>query len=459
MSESMEASKTRAELEALDQKYLWHPFTPQSSYPEDAPLIVERAEGHYLIDVDGTRYLDGVGSLWCNTFGHRRSEIDEAIRAQLNRVAHATLLGNASVPAIELAQRLGELAPDPLCKVFFSDNGSTAAEVALKMALQYWQQVPGGEKRRRFLGLTEAYSGDTVGAVSIGGVDLFHRRFGPMLFQTVRAPSPCAYLRGPTQSREAYEAESLERFERIFLEHKDELAAVMLEPGFQGAGGILTYPPGYIQKIAQLVRAHGPLLIFDEVAVGMGRSGHMFAAEREGVTPDLLCIAKGLTGGYLPVAATLATQAIYDAFLGPAHLGRTFFHGHTYTGNALGCAAALATLDIFEREQILRSLPAKIEHLRAQLTKLEGRQGVAEVRQYGLAVGVQLAKDQARTPFDPALRVGMRVCTQARKKGVFLRPLSDVIVLMPPLTIELGELDRLVEAIDFGLTQALASLP
>lgn len=425
---------SRRELEAWDDAYLWHPFTPHSVYRREEPLLVERGEGNYLIDVDGNRYLDGVASIWCNVFGHRKREIDEAVRAQLDRIAHATLLGNSTVPAVLLAKRLVEIAPAGLDKVFFSDDGSTAVEVAVKMALQYWQQVEGGERRRRFLALANGYSGDTVGAVSIGGVDLFHSRFGPLLFDVVRAPAPD-------------QAGALEGFERLFAEHAEELAAVVIEPGFQGAGGIVTYPPGFITRVGALCREAGVLLVFDEVAVGMGRSGRMFAAEKEGVTPDLLCIAKGITGGYLPLAATLAAQKIYDAFLGPPEQGRTFFHGHTYTGNALASAAALATLDLFEKERIIEKLAPKIARFEAELDRLRGLPMVKEVRHYGLAAGVELEGGS------PGRRRGHRVCRYARDKGVFLRPLGDVVVIMPPLSVTEEEIITIVDAVGHGLNE------
>ena len=424
---------SRNELEALDDAHLWHPFTPHSLYREEQPLLIERGEGNYLIDVDGNRYLDGVASLWCNVFGHRKRELDDAVRAQLDRIAHATLLGHASVPAVLLAKRLAEIAPPGLTKVFFSDDGSTAVEVAIKMALQFWQQS-GAPQRKRFLALANGYSGDTIGAVSIGGIDLFHQRFGPLLFEVVRAPAPDAI-------------DALAGFERMFEKHHRELAAVVIEPGFQGAGGIVTYPHGYAQRVAQLCRDAGVLLIFDEVAAGMGRSGRMFAAEKEGVTPDLLCIAKGLTGGYLPLAATLATQRIFDAFLGPP--SNTFFHGHTYTGNALGAAAALATLDLFEKENVIEGSASKIARLSKELERLRSLPSVTGVRQYGLAAGIPLNLK--------AERGGHRVCRRARERGVFLRPLGNTIVVMPPLSITEEEIAVIVSAIEHGIREEHAA--
>ena len=450
---------SRATLEAWDDAHVWHPFTPHSVYRSEEPLMVVSAEGHRLIDVEGRSYLDGVGSLWCNIFGHRRAEIDAAVRAQLERVAHATFLGNAGVPGVVLAKRLADLAPEPLSRVFYSDSGSTAVEVAIKMALQFWAQADDGAQaqRTRFLSFGEAYHGDTIGSVSVGGMDLFHARFGPMLFEAERCPSPYT-RRAEAEGDDARWLELASRdLEQVLERSGSTIAAIVLEPGMQGAAGMLTQPPGYVKRVRELADRAGTLLILDEVAMGMGRSGAMFASEAEGVVPDLLCLAKGLTGGYLPLAATLASERIFEAFLGPPEAGRTFFHGHTYTGNALGCAAALATLDIFEKEDIVSGLPARISALSERLERLRGMPHVADIRQYGLSAGVELLKDPERgTPFEPAERRGVAVCLAARQRGVFLRPLGDVIVLMPPLTLSDAELDTLVDAIAYGVEVGLA---
>ncbi len=443
------SSWTAAALREWDLAHIWHPFTPHSVYPNEAPLMVVSGEGHYLIDAEGKRYLDGVGSLWCNLFGHRRPEIDAAIMDQLGRIAHATFLGHASAPAVALAKRLIDLAPEGLTRVFFSDDGSTAVEVALKLSLQYWQQVNGGRERQRtrFLTFSNAYHGDTVGSVSLGGIDLFHERYRPLLFDTVRAPVPGTYRSAPDG------ADAVAALERLVEHHGAELAAIVLEPGVQGAAGMAVQPEGFVRRVRELADHAGALLILDEVAVGFGRSGRMFACEREGVAPDLLCLGKGLTGGYLPMAATLATESIFEAFLGPPAEGRTFFHGHTYTGNALAAAAAHATLDIFERQGILRTLPEKIEYLAHALDTLRDLPAVGEIRQYGLAAGIELVAERStKTSFAAAQRRGMQVCIAARELGVFLRPLGDVIVIMPPLTLTTTELDTLVRAIRHGIT-------
>jgi adenosylmethionine-8-amino-7-oxononanoate aminotransferase len=446
------------DLRALDRRHVWHPFTPHTVYADEDPLMILAGEGHYLIDADGRRYFDGVSSLWCSLFGHRRAELDDAIHAQLDRIAHATFLGNATAPAVTLAARLVRLAPPGLARVFYSDDGSTAVEVALKMALQFWQQHEGGREsgRRTFLTFVNAYHGDTIGAVSLGGIGLFHERYRPLLFQTVQAPSPYSYRCPLDQDCEGgCRGGCVDAAERLIRECGPRLAAIVLEPGVQGAAGMITQPEGFVRRIRELADEVGTLLILDEVAVGFGRSGHLFASQREGVSPDLLCLAKGLTGGYLPMAATLTTERIYQAFLGPPEEGRTFFHGHTYTGNPLAAAAAHATLDIFEQTTLLQELPEKVSLLARLLDTLRDLDVVGDIRQYGLAVGIELVQDRAtREAYPPSARTGMRVCQAAKRRGVFLRPLGDVIILMPPLTTTAEELQMLVDVVHRSISEA-----
>lgn len=412
---------TTEELAALDKQVLWHPFTQQAGWEEEPPLIVERARGCTLWDTDGNAYLDGVSSLWCNVHGHGHPAIDAAVRAQLERVAHSTLLGLSHPPAIELARRLTEIAPPGLTRVFYSDSGSTAVEIALKMAFQWWAQR-GEPRRTRFVTLREAYHGDTIGSVSLGGIDLFHAVYRPLLFDALHAVPGDA-----------------DDLARLLDAHGDEVAAVVIEPLVQGAAGMLCQPPGYVRAVRELCDAHGVLLICDEVATGFGRTGRMFACEHEDVSPDLLCVAKGLTGGYLPLAATLTTEALYEGFLGAHEQYRTFFHGHTYTGNPLACAAALATLDVFATEDTLTRLAPKLELLGELLaTHVEPLPAVGEIRRRGFMVGIELAG------FPPAVRTGHRVTLEARARGAIVRPLGDVVVLMPPLAIGPDELRRLV---------------
>ncbi len=441
----------------LDKQYIWHPFTPMRQWTDGAPLVIERAEGNYLIDSDGRRYLDGVSSLWVNVHGHGRPEINQAIREQLDRMAHSTLLGLAHPTAAELAARLVACAPPGMARVFYSDNGSTAVEIALKLAFQFWQ-LAGRPEKRRFVHLEQAYHGDTLGAVAVGGIPLFHATFGPLLIESFATPTPHPYRHPSGGSPAEVRDQALAALADLLRARGHEIAAFILEPLVQGAAGMLVHPEGYLAGAAALCREHDVLLIADEVATGFGRTGTLFACTQEKVTPDLLCLAKGLTGGYTPLAATLATQRIYDQFLG-ARPGdrRTFFHGHTFTGHPLGCAAALASLDLFERDQVLEKLPDKIERLRQALaTQVSAHPNVGDIRQRGLMVGIELVADRATAEsFPPEATTGARVCTAARASGVLLRPLGDVIVLMPPLSITHGEVDALVAAVSAGLAAVL----
>jgi adenosylmethionine-8-amino-7-oxononanoate aminotransferase len=442
---------------ALDKKFVWHPFTPMRQWTDGAPLVIERAEGNYLIDSDGRRYLDGVSSLWVNVHGHGRPEIDQAIRDQLERMAHSTLLGLSHPTAAELAARLVACAPPGLARVFYSDNGSTAVEIALKLAFQFWQ-LAGRPEKRRFVHLEQAYHGDTLGAVAVGGIPLFHATFGPLLIESFAAPTPHPYRHPSGGSPDAVREQALAALAELLNAHGHEIAAFILEPLVQGAAGMLVHPEGYLAGAAALCREHDVLLIADEVATGFGRTGTLFACAQEDVTPDLLCLAKGLTGGYTPLAATMATQRIYDQFLG-ARPGdrRTFFHGHTFTGHPLGCAAALASLDLFERDRVLEALPTKIDRLRGALAaRLADHPNVGDIRQRGLMVGIELVADRASAaPLPAEATTGARVCTAARASGVLLRPLGDVVVLMPPLSITHDEIDALVAAVSAGLAAVL----
>lgn len=435
----------REQLEQWDRDHVWHPFTPMQVYAAEPPLIIQRAHGCFLVDLDGREYIDGVSSMWCNVHGHQVPDLDGALREQLEQVAHSTLLGMANVPSIELARRLVEVAPPGLTRVFYSDDGATAVEVALKMAFQYWRQCPDPRPNKtRFLALQGAYHGDTLGDVSVGDLARFHDLFAPLLFPTVRAPSPYCYRCPLGLTRSTCRVDCVEVVANLVREHADSLAAVVIEPLVQGAAGMITAPDGYLLRIREVTREHQVLLIADEVAVGFGRTGTMFACEQEKVVPDFLCLAKGLTGGYLPLAATLTTEEIYRAFLGRPEEGRTFYHGHTYTGNPLGAAVALANLDLMERSNLLKELPAKIECLRWHLENIARLPHVGEVRQRGLMAGIELVQDRVtKQPFPADKRVGNQVCRLARDQGVILRPLGDVVVLMPPLAIDISLLDRL----------------
>ncbi len=436
---------TRRQLEQWDRDHVWHPFTPMQAYAAEPPLIIERADGCFLIDLDGRRYLDSVSSMWCNVHGHRVPELDSALREQVERVAHTTLLGLANVPSIRLARRLVELAPPGLTRVFYSDDGATAVEVALKMAFQYWRQCPTPRpKKTRFLSLGGAYHGDTLGDVSVGDLARFHHLFQPLLFPTLRAPSPYCYRCPLGLERKTCHIECADVLVDLVRQNAETLAAVVIEPLVQGAAGITTAPDGYLRRVRDATREHGVLLIADEVAVGFGRTGTLFACSQERVTPDFLCLAKGLTGGYLPLAATLTTDAVYEVFLGRPEEGRTFYHGHTYTGNPLGAAVALANINLLDDEVFWSDLPGKIDRLRTHLQRLADLPYVGDVRQRGLMAGVELVQDRStKRPFPQEVRMGACVCRLARERGVLLRPLGDVIVVMPPLAIDLSLLNQL----------------
>jgi adenosylmethionine-8-amino-7-oxononanoate transaminase len=430
----------------LDKKYIWHPFTQMGEWLCSDPLVIERAEGNFVIDTEGRRYLDGVSSLWVNVHGHRKEAIDLAIVMQLGKVAHSTLLGLAAVPSIDLAQRLVKITPPGLNRVFYSDSGSTAVEVALKIAFQYWRNL-GVEKKRLFATLSQAYHGDTIGSVSLGGIDLFHSIFHPLLFQTLTIPTPFPY-RHPGATPEECRDASLRHFRAMAEARAEEIAAVVVEPVVQGAAGMIVHPPGFLKGIEEICREHSILLICDEVATGFGRTGKMFACEHEDVRPDIMALAKGLSGGYLPLAATLVTDQIHRAFLGQYEEYRTFFHGHSYTGNALACAAACACLDVFESENTLEAIQPKIRLLGERLAaEIDPLSHVGEIRQCGFMVGIELSENRAlRADYPPELRMGARVTQHVREYGVILRPLGDVVVLMPPLSITSEEIEQLVSA-------------
>jgi adenosylmethionine-8-amino-7-oxononanoate aminotransferase len=455
-------STSSATLREWDNQFVWHPFTPMLAYRDEGAPIIESADGFFLIDVEGRRYLDGISSLWCNVHGHRVPEIDRAIREQLDRVSHTTLLGLSSVPSIELARALVARAPRGLTKVFYSDSGATSVEVALKIAYQYHTQKTGGAdgtRRDRFLCLGSAYHGDTLGTVSVGNIAQFHAAYRDLLFQTVMVPAPVAFRTPAGYTPAAYLEHCFAELERLIVENRDRAAGFIIEPLVQGAAGMLVHPPGYLARVRALTREHGIPLIADEVAVGFGRTGTLFACEQENVSPDLLCTAKGLTGGYLPLAATLATDEIYNAFLAAPHEGKTFFHGHTYTGNALACAAALASLQLLDDNRVLDNVRANAQRIAERLTAIQTSPFVGEIRQKGTMVGIELVRDRKTAePFPAALRLGHQVTLAARMRGVIIRPLGDVIVLMPAPAMP-GELvDRLCDVAIKAIEEATAAL-
>jgi adenosylmethionine---8-amino-7-oxononanoate aminotransferase len=444
---------TRDQLQRWDREVVWHAFTQMAEYE---PLLIERAHGCTLVDIDGREYLDGVSNLWCNIHGHAHPRLDQAIRDQLAKVAHVTSLGLSNPTTVMLAKRLTELAPPGLPHVFFASDGSSAVEVALKMAFQYWRQRPDPRPgKTKYLAFHEAYHGDTLGSVSVGGVARFHEMFRSLLFDVIRLPAPDCYRLPPDVTRATACGYYLDQLQQALHRHHEEIAAVVIEPLIQCAAGMITHPAGYLRGVRELTRQYDVLLIADEVATGFGRTGRLFACEHEAVTPDLLCLGKGLTGGYVPMSATLASGDLWQAFLGTYAEGRTFYHGHTYTGNPLAAAVGLATLDVFDQEQTLAQLPPKIERLAQHLARIADHPQVGDVRQCGLMAGIELVRDRpTQDPYPWAEKRGYRVCDYARSQGVWLRPLGNVVVIMPPLAITLDELDRICLAVERGIAAA-----
>ncbi len=454
----MKKKLNTAQLRALDLTHLWHPFTRMLEWEKSEPLVIARGAGNYIYDTDGNRYLDGVSSLWVTVHGHNKRELNRAIKAQLDKIAHTTMLGLSNPPAIELAEKLTAIAPNGLTRVFYSDSGSTAVEIALKMAFYYWQTKRQPNKKTKFISFTGEYHGDTIGGMSVGDLSSFVDRFTPLMFKSYYAPYPYCYRCPVKKSYPDCKVACLDKFEAILKKHSDNIAGCIIEPMVQGAAGMITAPPGFLKSIRRLTRKYNVLLIADEVATGFGRTGRMFACEHEEVRPDIMCMAKGITGGYLPLAATLTTEKIYKAFLGTKKNPDAFYHGHTYTGNPLGCAAALANLALFDKEKTLERLKPKLELLGKLLTELNNLTHVGEVRRIGLMTGIELVKDKTtKARFARTQRIGEQVCRRARAKGVIIRPLGDTIVLMPPLSIEQTELQRLVKTVYDSIREVTAS--
>ena len=442
-------------LARLDHAHLWHPFTQMRDWLAEEPLVIVEGQGCWLVDAEGRRYLDGVSSLWCNVHGHRHPTLDAALHAQSERIAHTTLLGLASPPAIELAHALVGVVPQGLTRVFYSDAGATAVEAALRIALQY-HQLRGDVRRTRFASLVEAYHGDTLGAVGVGYSEPFHRFVADAIRPAVRLTPPHVFRWERGMTADAAVDAAVAEAERVLAEHGASLAAIIVEPLVQGAAGMWIHPPAYLRALHELARRHGCLFIADEVATGFGRTGRMFACEHAGITPDLMCVAKGITGGYLPLAATLATEAVFEAFLAPYDELKTFFHGHTYTGNALACAVALANLRVFEEERTLERLGAKVATLEARLAaEIAPLAHVGDVRQRGVMVGIELVADRAtRRAYPSAARIGHKTILAARRRGMILRPLGNVLVLMPPLAISEDELALLIDVARESIVEA-----
>ncbi|PID25179.1 adenosylmethionine--8-amino-7-oxononanoate transaminase [Sporosarcina sp. P7] len=438
------------------KQYMWLPFTQMSDYEKD-PLIIASGEGVTVTDIHGKTYLDGYSSLWLNVHGHRKKELDDAIQTQLQSIAHSTLLGAANIPSILLAEKLVELVPEKLTRVFYSDSGATAVEIAVKMAYQYWQNK-GLEKKTRFVTVSNGYHGDTVGTMSVGSIELYHKVYTSLLFDALVIPFPSVY-RHPSVDANTVRDESLRQLRLLFEERHEEIAGMVLEPMIQGAGGMNTMPAGYLKGVEKLCKEFNVLLIVDEVATGFGRTGKMFAVEHEDIEPDLMTVAKGLTGGYLPVAATFATEEIYNAFYGEYEEMKTFFHGHSYTGNQLGCAVALANLEIFEKEQLVKQAEEKAALLKELLVDIQQLPHVGDVRQCGLMCGIEIVKDKhTKESFSVESRVAYRATLIMRELGLLTRPLGDVIVLMPPLATSNEQLAEMVKLMKAGIQAATEEL-
>jgi len=457
-------------LEKWDKRFLWHPFTPQSLWEKEPQLIIKSGKGVRLIDHRGKSYIDGVSSLWVNLLGHNNPALNKALINQVKKISHSTFLGLSHEPAIQLGRELIKVAPKGLKRVFYSDNGSGAVEIALKMAFQFWVEK-GIKQRTEFLALRGSYHGDTLGAVSVGGIGQFHSKFKPLLFKAQFAMAPkcvgCPFNKkkvkhrtrlgetvslvpkpGQPRPETGCRWECLSDVEKILKKRSSRISAGIIEPVVQGAGGMIVMPPGYLAGFKRLLNRYNVLLIADEVAVGFGRTGSLFACQQERVTPDILCLAKAITGGYSPLAATLTTNAIYKAFLGPRNAPRTFFHGHSYTAHPLGAAVALANLHQIKSINLLEITRRKAHLMKDELKALKHLPFVGSVRQAGLMAGVELVKNNARNqPFPPQLRMGARICKKLLSYGIWVRPLGDVIVLIPPPIITDRDLRTLVRSI------------
>lgn len=431
-------------LAQYDLEYIWHPFTQMREYEKREPIVIEEAEGVYLVDTEGKKYIDGVSSLWVNIHGHKVPEIDHAIKKQVEKLGHSTLLGITNPAAAELARELIRICPPGLKKVFYSGDGASAVEVAIKMAFQYWQHK-GKPEKTKFVCLENGYHGDTLGAVSVGGIDIFHATFKPLLFESFKAPSYYCYRCPLGKTYPSCEVACAGEVEKILNEHHNEIAAVIFEPYVQAAGGMIVSPPDYLKQVREYCDKYDVLMILDEVATGFGRTGKMFACEHENITPDIMVLGKGMTGGYLPLSATIVTQGIYDAFLGEYEEFKTFFHGHSYAGNPISCAAGLGNLEAFTNNNALEKLQEKIEVLENELQEFKGLKHVGDVRNKGFMVGIELVEDrETKKPYPAKMKMGWKVAELAMEEEVLIRPLGNVVVLMPPIGILKEDLKKLI---------------
>ena len=443
-------------IEERDLRHIWHPCAQMKDYEQLPPMVIDRAKGAWLYDVYGKAYLDIVSSWWANLLGHTNEKINARIAAQLDRLEHVIFANFSHRPAIELAERLATLVPEGLTKFHFNDNGSSAVEAALKMAFQYCQQT-GRTGKTRFMCLSEGYHGETIGALSVGSMDLFAEMYKPMMMDNIHIEAPDCYRCPYGETRDTCSCACFEHAERAFAAHGHETAAMIVEPLLQGSAGMRIYPEEYLRKLRALCDAYDVLLIADEIATGFGRTGRLFACERAGITPDLMCLSKGLTGGYMPMSITVVKQKIYDAFYADWSEGKAFMHSHTYAGNPLGCSAALAVLDILDEENILERAAETASWLSARMAETFGAHpNVGEIRHIGLIHAVELVEDRAaKRPFDGGRRLGYAIYRRALQHGLLLRPLGDVLYFNPPLNIGRDDLDTAIARMKQSMDEVL----
>ena len=448
--------RTQEQLSKIDLQYIWHPCSQMKDYETLPPIVIDHGKGVYLYDKNGKRYLDVVSSWWCNLLGHCNEKISARMKQQLDKLEHVIFANFTHEPAIQLCERLVQILPKGLCKFNFSDNGSAAIECALKMAFQYQYQT-GHPEKKRFMALSEGYHGETIGALSVGGLDLYAEIYKPMLMDIVRVEAPDCYRCPYGECRDTCQCECFQQAEEALSKYGQEIAAFIMEPLVQGSAGMRIYPPLYLKKLREACDRYGVLLIADEIATGFGRTGKLFACDHAGITPDILCMSKGLTCGYLPMAITVTTQEIYDAFYDDYNKGKAFMHSHTYSGNPLACSAALAVQDILEEEQILEHAAQRADYLHEQLMNALGdHPNVGEIRHIGLINGIELVADRkTKTPFPSEDRVGYQIYKRALQEGVIFRPLGDVIYFNPPLIIKEEEIDEAVAVCKKVITETL----
>ncbi|KHD36106.1 adenosylmethionine-8-amino-7-oxononanoate aminotransferase [Clostridium acetobutylicum] len=434
------------DIERDDLKYIWHPCTQMKDYEKMPPIVIEKGEGCYLYDVNGNSYLDCISSWWTNIFGHSNKRINKAIEKQLNEIEHVIFAHFSNKPAVEFSKSLIKIAPEGLDKIFFSDNGSSAVEIALKMSFQYYQQT-GKVKKTKFAALTNAYHGETIGALSVGDLDLYSKIYKPLLIDTLRIQGPDCYRCKYNKERHSCEAECFEEMEKSLKKHNSELCAIIIEPMIQGAAGMKMYSPKYLKKLRYACDYYDISLIFDEIAVGFGRTGKMFACENADISPDIMCLSKGISAGYMPMSVVLTTSKIYNAFYDDYVNLKAFIHSHTYAGNALACAAAIESLKIFKEESIIEKNIGKSK-LIEKLTKNRARNNkfIGDIRSLGMVTAIELVKDKnTKESFDWKSRVGYGIYKIALKKGLLLRPIGDVLYFMPPYSIGEKDIEFMVE--------------